>query len=146
MPVPGLPAQHQPLTQPGQQEIRVTASWPEQLSLHRIQAVSEPNPKQEESASHTCQLGPQPWRTPEDSSLPTVGTLPQRRWPGARGLGKMVRGPGRRRSPAPSSRQGGGNLSGLTAAQVEMAHRTKNPQISPTRNSQCSRFCQDVTE
>lgn len=137
MPVPGLPAQHQPLTQPGQQEIRVTASWPEQLSSHRIQAVSEPNPKQEESASHTCQLGPQPTGGHQK-------TPPCPQW------AHCHKDAGRE----PEDLAEDGHLHQAADREVGTCQgwqqptwrRLKNRQISPTRNSQCSRFCPDVTE
>lgn len=75
-------------------------------------ACQRANSKARTICSHTCQLGPQTWRTPADSFLPANGTLPQRLW-------QAARGPGRRRSPAWSSRHGGGNLSGGDSHEVD---------------------------
>ncbi|KAL7404678.1 hypothetical protein ABVT39_018126 [Epinephelus coioides] len=67
-----VPGKLKPLTQPRQQEtLCLTASLPEKLISHRIQAVFHGQFHYKNNLPHKRQLGPQTSSTPADSFLPT---------------------------------------------------------------------------
>lgn len=146
MPVPRLPAEHQLLTQPGQREILVTASLPEKLISRRIRGCLRAN-----SEARIICLAHMPVGSTdlEDTSrlLPAQKRQARRHRDGGREPEDLAED-GR---PAGSSRQGGGDLSGVTGAHMEVTHwnmvpRPGNPaqklQMGPARNSQRARFSQ----
>ena len=101
-----VPGKLKPLTQPRQQEtLCLSASLPEKLIIHGIQAVFQGQFHYKNNLPHKRQLGPQTSSTPADSFLPTNCLLLPRWWLWAKG-----NGPSWSRPAGWSSTHGGGKL------------------------------------